>query len=176
MEIWENEYPTATEYAHFYSTYVGLIEKMNIIHVLNKQMHEVFTLMNSVSGDKAYFKYAPDKWTLKEVLGHMIETERLFSYRAFAISRGDKASLPGMDQDEYMEGNNYNNRSLANLSNEYFAVRVATIHLLSSLTKEMISRKGTASGTEVTVRALAFIIAGHDKHHLNVIKEKYLSD
>lgn len=176
MEIWDKEYPESTEYAHFYSTYVELVEKANIITILNNQMHEVFTLMNSVPGDKAYFKYAPDKWTLKEVLGHMIETERLFSYRAFAISRGDTQPLPGMDQNEYMEGNNYNKRTLANLSNEYLAVRVSTIHLLSSMTKEMIARKGNASGTDVTVRALAFIIAGHDIHHLNIIKEKYLKD
>lgn len=176
MELWEGQYPDASEYAHFYATYVGLIEKTNILHVLNEQMHEVFTLMNSVPGDKAYFRYAPDKWTLKEVLGHMVETERVFAFRALAISRGDTASLPGMDQDEYMEGNNYNSRSLANLSNEYFAVRVATIHLLNSMTKEMILKKGTASGTEVSVRALAFIIAGHDKHHLTIIKERYLND
>lgn len=176
METWENEYPKTSEYAHFYSTYVELVEKTNIIHTLNKQMHEVFTLMNTVPGDKAYFKYAPDKWTLKEVLGHMIETERVFAYRALAISRGDQKSLPGMDQDEYMIGNNYNNRTLANLSNEYLAVRVATIHLLNSMTKEMISKIGNASGTEVSVRALAFIIAGHDQHHLTIIKEKYLSN
>tara|TARA_R110000868_G_scaffold1211_1_gene9281 strand:- start:50933 stop:51463 length:531 start_codon:yes stop_codon:yes gene_type:complete len=176
MGIWEGEYPNKSEYAHFYAKYVGLIDKTNIIHILNEQMHEVFTLMNSVSGDKAYFSYAPGKWTLKEVLGHIIETERVFSYRAMAISRGDTASLPGMDQDEYMKNNNYNKRSLANLSNEYLAVRVATIHLLNSMTKEMISKKGTASETEITVRALAFIIAGHDKHHFGMIKEKYLSD
>lgn len=175
MKIWEDEYPESTEYAHFYSTYVELVEKTNIITTLNNQMHEVFTLMNSVPGEKAYFRYAPDKWTLKEVLGHMIETERVFSYRAFAISRGDTQALPGMDQNEYMQGNNYNKRSLANLANEYLAVRVATIHLLSSMTKEMIQRKGNASGTDVTVRALAFIIAGHDAHHLNIIKEKYLT-
>ncbi|MBO6525354.1 MAG: DinB family protein [Balneolaceae bacterium] len=176
MENWENEYPESTEYAHFYSTYVELVEKANIITTLNNLMHEVYTLMNSVSGDKAYFRYAPEKWTLKEVLGHMIETERLFSYRAFAISRGDKKPLPGMDQNEYMEGNNYNNRTLANLSNEYLAVRVSTIHLLGSMTKEMIAQQGNASGTDVTVRALAFIIAGHDIHHLNIIKEKYLAE
>ncbi len=176
MEVWEGEYPDSNEFAHFYATYVGLIDKTNIINTLNEQMHEVFTLVNSVSGDKAYYSYAPGKWTLKEVLGHIIETERVFVYRAFAISRGDTASLPGMDQDEYMKGNNYNKRSLANLSNEYLAVRVSTIHLLSSMTKEMIARKGTASGTEVSVRALAFIIAGHDRHHLTIIKEKYLHD
>ncbi len=176
MDIWDNEYPESTEYAHFYSTYVELVDKTNIISTLNNQMHEVFTLMNSVPGNKAYFKYAPDKWTLKEVLGHMIETERVFSFRALAISRGEKQEIPGMDQDEYMEGNNYNKRTISNLTNEYLAVRVSTIHLLSSMTKEMISRKGTASGTEVTVRALAFIMAGHVAHHFEILKDRYLGE
>lgn len=176
MEVWENEYPDTSEFAHFYSTYVGLIDKTNIINSLNEQMHEVFTLVNSVSGEKAYYSYAPGKWTLKEVIGHIIETERVFSYRALAISRSDGAELPGMDQDDYMENNNYNKRSLANLSNEYLAVRVSTIHLLNSMTKEMIGKKGIASGTEVSVRALAFIIAGHNRHHLDIIKERYLTD
>lgn len=176
MEVWDNEYPDSSEYAHFYSTYVELVGKGNIINTLNEQMHDMFTLINSVPGDKAFFAYADGKWTLKEVVGHMIETERVFSYRALAISRGNDVVLPGMDQDEYMEGNNYNKRTLANLSNEYLAVRVSTIHLLSNMTKEMIAKKGTASGTEVTVRAIAHIIAGHDIHHTNIIKEKYLTD
>ncbi len=176
MEIWENEYPASSEYVHFYSGYVSLVEKANIINTLNSQMHELYTLINSVPGDKAFFSYEDGKWTLKEVIGHMIETERLFCYRAFAISRGEKQPLPGMDQDVYMEGNHYNKRTMANLSNEYLAVRVSTIHLLSNMTKEMIGEKGIASGFEVTVRALAFIIAGHERHHITMIKEKYLSD
>lgn len=176
MNIWNNEYPDSSEYAHFYSTYVSLVPKENIIQTLSDQMHEVFTLLNSLPGEKAYFKYAPDKWTLKEVIGHIIETERVFAYRAFAISRGDTQHLPGMDQDKYMLGNNYNKRSVANLSNEYLAVRVSTIHLFNTMTQEMISKKGNASGFEVTVRALAFIIAGHNLHHYNIIKKKYLMD
>ncbi len=176
MEIWENEYPASSEYVHFYSGYVSLVDKANIINTLNSQMHELYTLINSVPGDKAFFSYEAGKWTLKEVIGHMIETERLFCYRAFAISRGEKQPLPGMDQDVYMEGNHYNKRTMANLSNEYLAVRVSTIHLLSNMTKEMIGEKGIASGFEVTVRALAFIIAGHERHHITMIKEKYLSD
>jgi hypothetical protein len=176
MEVWENEYPASSEYVHFYSGYVGHVEKANIINTLNSQMHELYTLINSVPGDKAYFSYAPDKWTLKEVIGHMIETERLFCYRAFSISRGEKQPLPSMDQDAYMDGNHYNKRTLANLSNEYLAVRVSTIHLLSNMTKEMINQKGTASGYDVTVRAIAFIIAGHERHHINMIKELYLAD
>ena len=176
MEVWENEYPASSEYVHYYSGYVGLVEKANIINTLNSQMHELYTLINTVPGDKAFFSYAPDKWTLKEVFGHMIETERLFCYRAFCISRGESKPLPGMDQDEYMAGNNYNKRTLANLSNEYLAVRVSTIHLLSNMTREMIGQKGNASGFDFTVRALAFIIAGHERHHINIIREKYLAD
>lgn len=174
MNTWDNEYPSTSEYAHFYSAYVGNVPKDNIIHTLNAQMHEVFTLINSVTGDKAFFSYKEGKWTLKQLFGHMIETERVFAYRALSISRGDKNELPGMDQDEWMKVSNYNSRTLANLSNEYLAVRVATIHLFDNMTKEMINRKGIASGLEFTVRALAFIIAGHELHHLNIIKEKYL--
>lgn len=176
MEIWENEYPETSEYVHFYSTYVELVEKTNIISCLNKQLHEVFTLINSAPGDKAYYAYEPDKWTLKEVIGHMIETERVFAYRALAISRGEKQPLPGMDQNEYMKGANYTKRTMANLSNEYLSVRVSTIHLLSNMTKEMINQTGVASGAEVSVRALAFIIAGHELHHLDIIKKRYLAD
>lgn len=174
MKVWEDEYPEASEYIHFYSGYVELIEKENIINTLNSQMHEVYTLINSVPGDKAYYAYADGKWTFKEVVGHMIETERVFAYRALAISRGDMQALPNMDQESYMKDNNYNKRSTSNLANEYLAVRVATIHLLSNMTKDMIAKKGIASGAEVTVRALAFIIAGHELHHLNLLKEKYL--
>jgi hypothetical protein len=174
MDSWENEYPSSTEYAHFYAGYVSLTPKGNIIHTLSEQMHELYTLINTVPGDIAIFAYQDGKWTLKEVIGHMIETERMFSFRAMAISRGDSAPLPGMDQDEYMEGNNYNSRTLADLSNEYLAVRVSTLHLLKTMTKEMIDRQGNASGTNVTVRALAFIIAGHERHHVNVVREKYL--
>lgn len=176
MEAWENEYPSTSEYVNFYTGYVEQVEKANVINTLNSQMHELYTLINTVPGDKAYFAYEPGKWTLKEVFGHMIETERLFCYRAFSISRGEKNPLPGMDQDEYMANNNYNARTLANLSNEYLAVRVSTIHLLSNMTKSMINQRGTASGFDFTVRALAFIIAGHERHHINIIKEKYLKD
>ncbi|MBO6536359.1 MAG: DinB family protein [Balneolaceae bacterium] len=176
MEVWENEYPSSSEYVNFYTGYVELVEKGNIINILNSQMHELYTLINTIPGDKAFYAYATGKWTIKEVIGHMIETERMFSFRIMAISRGEKQPLPGMDQDEYMANNNYNSRTLANLSNEYLAVRVSTIHLLSTMTKAMINQTGNASGFDFTVRALAFIIAGHEQHHMNVIREKYLAD
>ncbi len=174
LSIWNNEYPASTEYAHYYSDYVGLVAKGNVLDTLTSQMHEIFTLINTIPGDKALFAYQTGKWTIKEIIGHLIETERVFSYRALCFSRGDNSELPGMDQDLWMENNNYSSRTLSNLSNEYLAVRVATIHLFKNMTKQMISRKGVASGVEFTVRAIAFIIAGHETHHLNIIKEKYL--
>ncbi|HCD51987.1 MAG TPA: DinB family protein [Balneolaceae bacterium] len=175
MEVWDNEYPDSSEYTHFYTPYIELVEKGNIISTLSTQMHELFTLINSVPAERAFYAYEMGKWTLKEVIGHMIETERVFSYRALAISRGEKQSLPGMDQNEYMVGNNYNKRTLSNLSNEFLAVRVATIHLLSNMTKDMINMSGEANSTKVTVRAIAHIIAGHEQHHVNIIKERYLN-
>lgn len=174
MDVWEKEYPATSEYTHFYSTYMEQVDKGNVINTLTRQMHEAFTLINSIPGDKAFSSYAEGKWTIKEVIGHVIECERLFSYRIMAISRGEKSSLPGMDQEAYMNGNNYNSRTLANLSNEFLAVRVSTIHLLSNMTKEMIGRKGQVDGSDITVRALAHIIAGHEKHHMEIIREKYL--
>jgi len=110
------------------------------------------------------------------MMGHLIETERVFGFRALSFSRGDDAELPGMDQDFWMKDSNYNSRTIANLCNEYLAVRTSTIHLFQGMSKEMINKKGIASGVEFTVRSLAFIIAGHELHHLNIIREKYLKE
>ncbi|MDR9418610.1 DinB family protein [Gracilimonas sp.] len=174
MSVWENEYPTSSEYAHYYAGYVENVPKENIIDTLNAQMHEVYTFFNSIPGDKAYHSYEKGKWTIKQIIGHLIETERVFAYRALAISRRDPHPLPSMEQDDYVKYSNYNSRSISNLANEYLAVRISTIHLFQNMTKEMISLKGTASGFEFTVRAFPFIIAGHELHHMEVIKEKYL--
>jgi hypothetical protein len=137
-------------------------------------MHEFYTFINSIPGDKAFHAYAEGKWTVKQVIGHIIETERVFAYRGLAFSRRDKNPLPPMDEKDYVKHANYNSRTISNLANEYLAVRISTIHLFQNMTKEMISLKGTASGVEFTVRSLPFIIAGHERHHINIIKEKYL--
>jgi len=173
MKIWDNEYPTDDEYAHFYSSYVNNVPKENVVSLLNTQMHEFYTLANAISGDKTLTPYAKGKWTLKEMIGHMIETERVFAYRALVISRGDKTELPGMDQDKWIKNSNYNSRSVANLCNEYLAVRTSTIHLFQNMTKDMINATGLASGVEFSVRALAFIIAGHEIHHQEIIRKHY---
>lgn len=174
MSVWDNEYPAKSEYAHFYSDYVNHVPKENIIETLNGQMHEFYTLLNSIPGEVAFSAYEPGKWTLKQVVGHIIETERVFSYRALAFSRRDPNPLPSMEQDDYVKYSNYNSRKMSNLANEYLAVRVSSIHLFQNMTKEMLSLNGTASGVEFTVRSLPFIIAGHQLHHEEVIRERYL--
>lgn len=174
MSVWDKEYPSSSEYAHYYSGYVAHVPKGNIIEILNSQMHEFYTFINSIPGDKAYHSYEKGKWTIKQIIGHMIETERVFAYRALAFSRRDPNPLPPMEQDDYVRYANYNSRTISNLANEYLAVRISTIHLFQNMTKEMISLKGTASNVEFTVRSLPFIIAGHELHHMQVIQEKYL--
>lgn len=174
MSIWDKEYPSSSEYAHYYAGYVANVPKENIIETLNSQMHEFYTFINSIPGDKAFHAYAEGKWTIKQVIGHIIETERVFAYRGLAFSRRDKNPLPPMDEKEYVKFANYNSRTISNLANEYLAVRISTTHLFQNMTKGMISLKGTASGVEFTVRSIPFIIAGHERHHINMIKEKYL--
>lgn len=174
MSIWKNEYPKSEEYAHFYSDYVQLCPKKDILDTLKSQMHELYTLINTVPGDKAFFSYAEGKWTFKELIGHLIDTERVFAYRAFHISRGDTSPLPGMDQDVYAKNSYYNTRKLNSIANEYLAVRIANMHLFENMTKEMLSMKGTASNVEFTVRSLPYIIAGHELHHMKIIHERYL--
>ncbi|MBD3616591.1 MAG: DinB family protein [Gracilimonas sp.] len=174
MSVWDNEYPSDSEYAHYYAEYVAHVPKNNIIETLNTQMHEMYTFINAIPGHKAFFAYEEGKWTIKEIIGHMIETERVFSYRALAFSRRDPSPLPPMEQDEYIKYSNYNKRTINNLANEYMAVRISSVHLFQNMTREMLLQKGTASGVEFTVRSIPFIIAGHELHHINIIKEKYL--
>lgn len=174
MSVWKNEYPSSSEYAHFYSGYVANVPKQNIIDTLNSQMHEFYTFINTIPGDKAFSAYQEGKWTIKQIVGHIIEVERVFAYRALSFSRRDNTSLPGMEQDDWVKYSNYNSRTLNNLGNEYLAVRIANLHMFQNMTKEMLSLKGKASNAEFTVRSIPFIIAGHELHHLNIIKEKYL--
>ncbi|MTI86998.1 MAG: DinB family protein [Balneolaceae bacterium] len=174
MSVWNKEYPAPSEYAHYYSGYVEHVPKSNIIETLNSQMHEFYTFINTIPGEKAFSSYEKGKWTIKQIVGHLIETERVFAHRALCFSRRTPYDLPSMKQDDWVKYSNHNSRKLSNLGNEYLAVRISSIHLFQNMTKEMLSLKGTASGVEFTVRSIPFIIAGHELHHLDIIKEKYL--
>lgn len=170
---WEDNHPQPDEYDDFYSGYINLIDTSNVIETLIQQGQEIFSLIEILSEDEAAYRYTEGKWSVQEVLGHLIDTERIMAYRALCISRGEEKSLPGYDQDEYVKQAEFGNRSLQSMSAEYDALRNANISMFSSFNQEQINRKGTANQVKVSVRALAYIIAGHEKHHLNILEEKY---
>lgn len=170
---WEDNHPQPDEYGEFYKDYIELIDSPNVIQSLIQQGQQIFSLIHTLNDEEAAYRYAASKWSVQEVLGHLIDTERIMAYRALCISRGEKKSLPGYNQDEYVNHADFSSRSLQSISTEYDALRNANISMFSSFNEEQIQRKGTANQTEVSVRALAYIIAGHEKHHLNILEEKY---
>lgn len=167
-------YPEPTEYAPYYWTYVSLVPKDGILATLSRQKDETLRLLRGIPESREQFRYAPGKWSVRELAGHVIDAERVFSYRALRISRNDKTPLPGFEQEPYIEFGNYDARPLATLADELSVVRQSTILLFMHLTEEAWLRRGVASNAEVSVRALAYIIAGHELHHMNVLRTKYL--
>lgn len=165
--------PEPGEYAPFYETYVSLVPGGDVIAQLESQRVQTAQLFAASTERDGNFRYAPGKWTIKEVVGHLSDSERVFSYRAMRIARGDQTPLPGFEQDDYVKNGNFGEQTLADLVAEYGAVRAATLALLRSFNAEAGARRGTASDKSVTVRALAFIIAGHELHHREILKERY---
>ena len=124
--------------------------------------------------DKAAYRYAPDKWSIKQLVGHVADIERLFAYRALVFARGDKTPLPGMEQDDWVAGSNYDSQTLAAITSQLQSTRMCSVGMFRSFDDEIFSRKGTASGFEFTVRSVAYIMAGHEIHHMRVLRERYL--
>jgi hypothetical protein len=166
--------PSPDEYGAFYAGYVSRVPAGDLTAILRTQIHETLDLLGTVSGERANYRYAPGKWTLKEVVGHMADTERVMSYRALRIARGDSTPLPGYEQDDYVASAGFGRRGLDDLAAELAALRQATVLLLAGLDEEAWLRRGTASGQPASVRALACIIAGHELHHRDVIEARYL--
>lgn len=166
--------PESDEYAAYYSKYVGTVQNDDIVAVLTEQKTGAVDFLKKIVWEKWELSYAPDKWTLTEVLLHLIDSERIFAYRALRIARGDTTPLPGFEQNDYIPNADAANRTPVSVVDEYAAVREATIQLFQNFNDAMWARRGVAAGHEVTPLALAFIIAGHENHHLEVIREKYL--
>lgn len=166
--------PDTTEYAPYYEKYVSLVPETNITSVLESQLEGTLNLIRGLSDEQAMHRYAPDKWTIKQVIGHIIDGERIFAYRALRFSRNDKQKLPGFDQDEFMEYADFDARSIADLAEEFEHARRANILMFKSFGEEVWSRRGTASEAEVSVRGLAYIMAGHERHHVHILKDRYL--
>jgi uncharacterized damage-inducible protein DinB len=167
--------PGTDEYAPYYGTYIGKVPDGDLRSILSSQLAETLALIQSIPESRGGHRYAPDKWSIKEVLGHLADSERIFSYRARRIARGDATPLPGFEQDDYVPAGGFDGRTLGDLADELAAVRQATIHLFAHLDQAALERRGTASGKPVSVRALAYIIAGHELHHLGILKTRYLS-
>ncbi len=166
--------PEANEYAPYYEKYVSLVPDADLVETLERQGAETLALLRGLSEEKGAHRYEPGKWSVKQLVGHVNDGERIFAYRALAFARGDTQPLPGMEQDEWMAAVDFDARTLSSLIDEFESVRASTIHLFRHLSNEAWARRGTASGNEVTVRALAYVIAGHEAHHVRILRERYL--
>ncbi len=164
-----------SEYAPFYETYVSRVPEGEILEILSVQIGDTLGLLNSVPAELEVYRYGTGKWSVREVVGHMIDAERIFSFRALAFARGDSAPLPGMDQVQYAAVSDAGTRPLAELAAELATVRAATVALFRSFSGDVWSRDGIASGCSFTVRSFPFIIAGHELHHRSGLEVNYLS-
>ncbi|HTE00472.1 MAG TPA: DinB family protein [Mucilaginibacter sp.] len=165
--------PQPEEYNPYYVTYIAKVPDGDVIELLKQLKESSYELFSKLSNEQANHAYAEGKWTLKEALGHMIDTERVFAFRAFCFSR-EYSELPGFDQEVYINNSNFNDRSIQDLASEFRVTRESNLYLFRSLTEEQLNRKGIASGNPATVRALVYMVAGHELHHLGIIKERYL--
>jgi hypothetical protein len=166
--------PQPGEYAPYYERYISLIQSSDILATLDEQRRETLLLLSGRTGEEGNHRYADDKWSVKEVLGHVNDTERVFAYRALRISRNDPTNIEGFEQDDYVRFGPFAKRTLEDLVEDYIAVRRATLTLFRNLYEDAWMRRGVANRNEVTVRALAYIIAGHEVHHRRILQEKYL--
>ncbi len=166
--------PAPTEYAPYYDTYVRLVEEADIAELLARQIDETVAVYRDVTEAQANHRYAAGKWSVKEMLGHVSDTERVFQFRAFCFARGDAGPLPGFEQDDYVRVARADARPWTGLIDELKTVRAASVALFRSLDAAALDRRGVANDNPVTVRALGYIIAGHERHHLAILKERYL--
>jgi len=167
--------PEAGEYAAYYEKYVSLIPGDDATGALEAQRVQTMQLFAGRSERDGNFRYAADKWTVKEVLGHVSDTERIFTCRALRIARGDQTPMEGFEQDDYVKNGPFATAPLAEIIEDYIAVRRATLTLLRNLDEAAWARRGVANKNEVSVRALAYIIAGHELHHRRILEEKYFA-
>jgi uncharacterized damage-inducible protein DinB len=165
--------PLSSEHAPYFSRYVDLVADGNIVGTLAAQNERTLAHLNSISEEDSLKRYAEGKWSIREVLGHMIDTERIFAYRALTIARNDRTELPGFEQDDYIPAAQFDRRSWSDLLDEFEAVRRSNVMLFQGLGAEAWARQGVVNRNPMSVRAAAYIIAGHELHHMRVLREKY---
>src|SRR5699024_2211641 len=170
---WDENIPKPDEYADYHQKYIDLVTGPNVIQQLIKQGQQVYTLFKQLDEEKANYKYAKGKWSVKEVLGHLIDTERIMAYRALCLSRREQQSLPNFNQENYVRNSYFSERIIQSMASEYDAQRNANISLFNSFNNRQITCGGTISGDHMTVRALVFMTAGHERHHLGTLEKRY---
>lgn len=163
-----------TEFAPFYASYVAQVPDGDLLEELEISVHDLIRFVQNIPLDKYDYRYAEGKWTIKDILQHLMDSERIFAYRALRIARNDKTPLPGFDENDFADIAGGNERSIRDLLTELALVRQSTIHLFKTFSDEALVRMGTASGVAVSVRALGVIIIGHQKHHQKIFEERYL--
>jgi len=166
--------PAPTEYVPHFARYIDLVPDGDVLDLLRRQVDETASLVGKLSDRDADYRYAEGKWSIKEVVGHIADTERIFVYRALCFARREAAGLPGFDENAYVRHANFSARSLKDLLSDLRTARAATVSFLSGLDEEALMRRGTANQREYTVRAIAYIIAGHERHHAGIVAERYL--
>jgi hypothetical protein len=158
----------------FYQNYVKQVQQWDVMNALVTSRDRMNDFLNQLPVEKQDYAYAPGKWSIRELLCHVIDAERIFVYRALSFSRNDKTNLPGFDENAYVPESNATHRSFVSIGEELNSLRASTIDFFKSLSPEMMLRKGIANNTEISVLALGYVVSGHEMHHLNVLKERYL--
>ena len=165
--------PEETEHAPHFSRYIDMVPDGDILATLAGQIGVTLTELRKIAEPHSLLRYDPAKWSIREVVGHMIDTERIFACRALRFARNDRTPLPGFEQDDYIAAANFDLRPWDDLLDEFYAVRRSNLGMFRGLTEEAWMRRGIANGNEMSVRAAAYVIAGHERHHLGVIRDRY---
>jgi hypothetical protein len=166
--------PAPNEYERPYAGYVSLVPEADIVSALDAQLGEMAALVAGVTAEKERFRYGAGKWSVRQVIGHLIDGERVFGYRALCFSRDESAQLPGFDENLFVAKSHYDEIPLAELVEEMGLLRRANVAMLGRLEPDDWDRRGVASGYPITLRALAYVMAGHPRHHMKVLAERYL--
>jgi len=166
--------PEKGEFLPYYGKYIDLVGSGDVLTALPRQMAETQALLRSLPASVSTYRYAPGKWSVNEVIGHLIDSERIFAARALRFSRGDATALPGFEQDDYISNSSFDSYPLGELASELGSVRESTVFFFKHLQEDAWMRRGIANGADVSVRALAYIIAGHELHHREILRARYL--
>jgi hypothetical protein len=164
--------PEASEYTRYYGNYIKLVPEEDVVGAMRSELARTLDLLGEVPADESLRRHPPYTWSVREVVGHLIDSERVFGYRALRFARGDATALPGFDENRYAAAGTFDRIPLENLASEFDALRRSHVGLFAELPSEAWDRRGIANGAEVSVRALAYILVGHERHHVNILRKR----